>query len=87
MRLTHASRIAIRPISICGCVDLRAVPSARAANSLLALPLFPLAVELCALSVRGVDHLRVRSARQAGKLPPVQRLEIRTRGSTTREYC
>lgn len=50
MRLTHASRIAIRPISICGCVDLRAVPSARVANNLLALPLFLLAVERCALT-------------------------------------
>lgn len=50
MRLTHASRIAIRPIGICGCVDLRDVPSARAANNLLAIPLFPLAVERCALT-------------------------------------
>jgi hypothetical protein len=28
------------PLSICECVDLRVAPSARAANSLLLLPLF-----------------------------------------------
>lgn len=72
MRLTHASRIAIRPISICGCVDLRAVPSARAANNLLALPLFLLAVERCALtcvaSIICVSVARVRPASSRNRI-------------------
>lgn len=72
MRLTHASRIAIRPISICGCVDLRAVPSARAANNLLALPLFLLAAERCAFtcvaSIICVSVARVRPASSRNRI-------------------
>src|SRR5262249_48780520 len=57
------------PFNICECVNLRIVPSARAANSLLFLPPFSACCRAVGFNVRGIDHLRVCGSSVPRKLP------------------
>src|SRR5215468_157766 len=71
------------PLRICECVNLRVAPSARTANSLLVLPLFPPAAERCALtcveSIICVSVARPRPASSRNRFSQTPRRAQRTK--------